>query len=60
MRLICIKHPNEALSFDICLKCLQSIPAEARADVIAAIRDEYEVHNKLAEKCRTTTSAVNV
>jgi len=60
MALICIKHPYERLSFDVCLKCLESIPSEERADVIAAIRDEYEIHNRLAEKCRTGTMAVSV
>jgi len=59
MALICIRHPDEKLSFDVCLKCLESIPSDARADVIAAIRDEYEIHNRLAEKCRTATTAVN-
>jgi len=60
MALICIKHPHEKLSFDVCLKCLESVPSAARADVIAAIRDEYEVQNRLAEKCRTASAAVNV
>ena len=60
MALICIKHPHEKLSFDVCLKCLESIPSAARADVIAAIRDEYEVHSQLAERCRTASTAVNV
>lgn len=59
MALICIKHPHEKLSFDLCLKCLESIPSEVRPDVIAAIRDEYEIHNQLAEKCRTAMSAAN-
>ena len=60
MKLICIKHPHEPLSFDICLKCLDNVPSDARADVIAQIRDEYEVHNRLAEKCKTAAAAVNV
>ena len=60
MALICIKHPQEALSFDVCLKCLESIPSDSRADVIAEIRDEYQIHSHLAEKCRTATTAVNV
>ena len=60
MALKCIKHPHEKLSFDVCLKCLESIPSDARADVIAAIRDEYEIHNRLAERCRTVMQAVNV
>jgi hypothetical protein len=34
MTLLCIKHPYEKLSFDICSKCLESIPSEEQADVI--------------------------
>ena len=60
MTLLCIKHPHEKLSFDVCLKCLESIPADTRAGVIAEIRDEYEIHNRLAEKCRTAMAVVNV
>ena len=60
MKLMCIKHPSENLTFDVCLKCLDNIPSEERADVIAAIRDEYELHNRLAEKCRTVAKVVNV
>jgi len=59
MKLMCIKHPHEDLSFDVCLKCLESVPSDARADVVAAIRDEYESHNRLAERCRTVSTAVN-
>jgi len=59
MDLRCIKHPHEPLSFDVCLKCLESIPSDERGKVIAEIREEYEIHNQLAEKCRTVTAALS-
>lgn len=60
MPLICIKHPHAGIPFDVCSKCLESIPPDARWDVVDAIREEYEIHNRLAERCRTATTAVNV
>ena len=50
---------TKKLSFEVCLKRLESIPSEERADVIAATCDEYEIHNRLAERYRTVTTAVN-
>lgn len=60
MRLICIKHPHEEMSFGTCLKCMQHIPSKEWADVIGAIRDEYEIQNRLAEKCSKAGSVANV
>jgi len=59
MAIKCIKHPHEEMSFDVCLECLESIPSSVRDEVFAAIRDEYEIHNRLAEKCRAMIRAVN-
>ena len=59
MDLRCIKHPHEPLSFDVCLKCLEGIPSHERARVIAEIREEYEIHKQMAEKCRTATAALS-
>jgi len=59
MAIKCIKHPREEMSFNVCSKCLESIPSNVRDEVIAAICDEYETHNQLAEKCRATSRAVN-
>ena len=37
---LCIEHPYKKLSFDVCLKCLESIPSEEPADVIVPIRED--------------------
>ena len=56
---ICIKHPHSNMKFGVCVECLEKIPTEARGEVLAAIHEEYEIHNQLANLCRAPITVVN-
>jgi hypothetical protein len=59
MRVICIRHPHSTTRFSVCEQCLENIPTEARGEVLAAIHEEYEIHNQLAALCRAPITVVN-